>query len=200
MLPPGQQGEIMGMIGWIVLGVVVLVLLYVIATYNRLVRLRALVREGFSGITVQLRRRADLIPNLVETVQGYATHEREVLDQVTQARAATVNAGSVEATAQADAQMTGLLGRLFAVAEAYPDLKANTNFLQLQDQLANIEGELQGARRYYNATVRDLNATVQSFPPVLIARPMGFTEEPFYQDDDPAIQSAPKVAFPKPAA
>jgi len=190
----------MGLIGWIVLGVVVLVLLYVIATYNRLVRLRALVREGFSGITVQLRRRADLIPNLVETVQGYATHEREVLDQVTQARAATVNAGSVEATAQADAQMTGLLGRLFAVAEAYPDLKANTNFLQLQDQLANIEGELQGARRYYNATVRDLNATVQSFPPVLIARPMGFTEEPFYQDDDPAIQSAPKVAFPKPAA
>ena len=88
--------------------------------------------------------------------------------------------------------MTGLLGRLFAVAEAYPELKANTNFLQLQDQLVNIEGELQGARRYYNATVRDLNSTIQSFPPALIARPMGFTEEPFYQDDDPAIQSAPE--------
>jgi LemA protein len=96
--------------------------------------------------------------------------------------------------------MTGMLGRLFAVAEAYPELKANTNFLQLQDQLANIETELQGARRYYNATVRDLNSTIQSFPPVLIARPMGFAEEPFYQDDDPAIQSAPKVVFPKPAA
>jgi LemA protein len=188
------------MIGWIVLGVIVLILLYVIAIYNRLVRLRALVKEGFSGITVQLRRRADLIPNLVETVQGYATHEREVFEQVSKARAATVNAGSVEATAQADAQMTGLLGRLFAVAEAYPELKANTNFLQLQDQLSNIEGELQGARRYYNATVRDLNSTVQSFPPVLIARPMGFSEEPFYQDEDQSIQTAPKVSFARPAA
>jgi len=188
------------MISWIVLGVVVIVVIYLIAIYNRLVRLRALVKEGFSGITVQLRRRADLVPNLVETVQGYAAHEREVFEEVSRARAATVNAGGVQATAQADAQMTGLLGRLFAVAEAYPELKANTNFLQLQDQLANIEGELQSSRRYYNATVRDLNSSIQSFPPVLIARPMGFTEEPFYQDDDPAIQSAPKVSFPKPAA
>jgi len=188
------------MIGWIVLGVIVLVLLYFVAIYNRLVRLRALVKEAFSGITVQLRRRADLIPNLVETVQGYATHEREVFEQVSRARAATVNAGGVQATAQADAQMTGLLGRLFAVAEAYPELKANQNFLQLQDQLSGIEGELQGARRYYNATVRDLNSTIQSFPPTLIARPLGFNEEPFYQDDDPAIQSAPKVSFARPAA
>lgn len=188
------------MIGWIFLGVVVLALLYFIAIYNRLVRLRALVKEAFSGITVQLRRRADLIPNLVETVQGYASHEREVFEEVSKARAASVGASSVEATAQADAQMTGLLGRLFAVAEAYPDLKANQNFLQLQDQLSGIEGELQSARRYYNATVRDLNSTIQSFPPALIARPMGFTEEPFYQDDDPAIQNAPKVSFARPAA
>lgn len=188
------------MIGWILLGVGVLIVLYFIATYNRLVRLRALVKEGFSGITVQLRRRADLVPNLVETVQGYATHEREVFEEVSKARAASVNAGSVAATAQADAHMTGMLGRLFAVAEAYPELNANTNFLQLQDQLSGIEGELQSARRYYNATVRDLNSGIQSFPPVLIARPLGFTEEPFYRDDDPAIQSAPKVAFPKPAA
>jgi len=158
------------------------------------------VKEGFSGITVQLRRRADLIPNLVEAVQGYATHEREVFEEVTRARAATVNAGSVEATAQADATMTGLLGRLFAVAENYPELKANQNFLQLQDQLAGIETELQSARRYYNATVRDLNSTIQSFPPVLIARPAGFAEEPFYQDDNPSIQSAPKVDFARPAA
>ena len=188
------------MVGWIVLGVVVLALLYVIGIYNRLVRLRALVKEGFSGITVQLRRRADLIPNLVEAVQGYATHEREVFEQVSKARAASVSAGSVEATAQADAQLTGLLGRLFAVAEAYPELKANQNFLQLQDQLAGIETELQSARRYYNATVRDLNSTIQSFPPVLIARPMGFTEEPFYQDDDQTIQTAPKIDFARPAA
>ena len=190
----------MGLVGWIILAAVVLLLLYFVATYNRLVRLRALVKEGFSGITVQLRRRADLIPNLVETVQGYASHEREVFEEVSRARAASVNAGSVAATAQADAQMTGMLGRLFAVAEAYPELKANTNFLQLQDQLSGIEGELQSARRYYNATVRDLNSSIQSFPPVLIARPMGFTEEPFYQDEDPAIQSAPKIAFAKPAA
>ena len=167
-----------------IIAIVVIVLLigWAVAIYNRLVRLRALVKEGFSGITVQLRRRADLIPNLVETVQGYATHEREVFEEVSKARAASVNAGSVTATAQADAQLTGVLGRLFAVAEAYPELKANENFLQLQGQLAAIENELQGARRYYNATVRDLNSTIQSFPPVLIARPMGFTEEPFYQD------------------
>ena len=188
------------MVGWIILAAVVLLLLYALGIYNRLVRLRALVKEAFSGITVQLRRRADLIPNLVESVQGYAAHEREVFEEVSRARAATVNAGSVQATAQADAQMTGLLGRLFAVAEAYPELKANTNFLQLQDQLSSIETELQGARRYYNATVRDLNSTVQSFPPVLIAGPLGFKEEPFYQDEDPAIQTAPKVSFARPAA
>jgi LemA protein len=201
MLPIGKEtGVDMGIIGWVILAVVVLLLLYVVGIYNRLVRLRALVKEGFSGITVQLRRRADLIPNLVETVKGYATHEREVFEQVSANRSAALTAGSVQATAQADAQMTGLLGRLFAVAEAYPELKANTNFLQLQDQLANIEGELQSARRYYNATVRDLNSTIQSFPPVLIARPMGFTEEPFYQDDDQSIQTAPKIDFARPAA
>ena len=201
MLPLGKEtGVDMGIVGWVILAVVVLLLLYVVGIYNRLVRLRALVKEGFSGITVQLRRRADLIPNLVETVKGYATHEREVFEQVSANRSAALTAGSVQATAQADAQMTGLLGRLFAVAEAYPEIKANTNFLQLQDQLANIEGELQSARRYYNATVRDLNSTIQSFPPVLIARPMGFTEEPFYQDDDQSIQTAPKIDFARPAA
>jgi LemA protein len=190
----------MGMFGWVIVAVIALLLLYGVAVYNRLVRLRALVKEGFSGITVQLRRRADLIPNLVEIVKGYATHEREVFEEVSANRSAALTAGSVQATAQADAHMTGLLGKLFAVAEAYPELKANTNFLQLQDQLANIEGELQGARRYYNATVRDLNTNIQSFPPVLIARPMGFTEEPFYQDDDQTIQTAPKIDFARPAA
>lgn len=190
----------MSMFGWVILGLVVLLLLYAVGVYNRLVRLRALVKEGFSGITVQLRRRADLIPNLVETVQGYATHERAVFDEVTARRAEATQARSVEATAQADAAMTGLLGRLIAVAEAYPDLKANQNFLDLQGQLAAIETELQSARRYYNATVRDLNSTIQSFPPVLIARPMGFSEEPFYQDEDASIQTAPKVSFPRPAA
>jgi LemA protein len=185
---------------WIVVGLIVLLLLYAAGIYNRLVRLRALVKEAFSGITVQLRRRADLIPNLVQTVQGYATHEREVFEEVTKRRAEATSAASVQATAQADAAMTGLLGRLMAVAENYPELKANQNFLELQDQLSSIETDLQSARRYYNATVRDLNSTIQSFPPVLIARPAGFSEEPFYQDDDQSIQSAPKVSFPSPAA
>ncbi|MEO6361140.1 MAG: LemA family protein [Sphingomicrobium sp.] len=190
----------MGMVGWILIAGVVLLLVYAIAIYNRLVRLRALVKEAFSGITVQLRRRADLIPNLVQTVQGYATHEREVFEEVTAQRAAATKTGTVEATAAADAQMTGLIGKLMVVAEAYPDLKANENFLDLQGQLSTIEGELQGARRYYNATVRDLNSSVQSFPPVLIARPMGFQEEPFYTDPDESIQSAPKVSFGRSAA
>ena len=185
----------MGLIGWIVVGIIVLVLIYAIAVYNGLVKLRALVKEGFSGITVQLRRRADLIPNLVSTVEGYATHERAVLTEVTAHRADATTARGVEETAQADHAFSAMIGRLMAVAEAYPDLKADDNFRQLQDELSEIEGELQGARRYYNATVRDLNTKVQSFPDVLVARPMGFSEEPFYADDDASIQTAPKVSF-----
>jgi len=187
------------MITWIVIGVIVVLLLYAIAIYNGLVRLRALVREAFSGITVQLRRRADLIPNLVETVKGYATHERETFDAITAQRAAATSAGGVAATAQADAAMTGLLGRLMAVAEAYPELKADANFRQLQDELSGIETELQSARRYYNATARDLNTKVASFPDMFFAAPMGFNEEPYYEDADASIQSAPKVDFARPA-
>lgn len=185
------------MIGWIVLGVAILLLVWLVVIYNGLVRLRALVREGFSGITVQLRRRADLIPNLVSTVEGYATHEREVLEQVTARRADAVNAEGVAATAQADAQFSGMIGKLFAVAEAYPQLQADENFRQLQEQLSEIEEELAGARRYYNATVRDLNTSVQSFPNVLVAGPFGFKEEESYADDLPSIQTAPQVKFGK---
>ena len=185
------------MITWIFIGVIVLLLVYAVAVYNRLVRLRALVHEAFSGITVQLRRRADLIPNLVETVKGYATHERETLDAVVAHRGDAMNAGGVAATAQADNAMTAMLGRLFAVAEAYPDLKADANFRQLQPELTGLETELQSARRYYNATARDLNTRVFSFPDMLFASPMGFKEEPYYEDADPAIQSAPKVEFQK---
>jgi LemA protein len=180
---------------WILLGAVALAIVWGIALYNRLVRLRALVREGFSGITVQLRRRADLIPNLVSTVEAYATHEREVLTEVTEHRSDPTKARGVAETAKADNAFSQLLGRLLAVAEAYPDLKADANFRQLQDELSTIEDQLQGARRYYNATVRDLNTRIQSFPDVLLARPMGFAEEPFYADDDASIQSAPKVRF-----
>jgi len=195
------MGEIMSMSGWIIIGIVVLTVLFVIGIYNRLVRLRALVKEAFSGITVQLRRRADLIPNLVEAVKGYAAHEKTTFEEITAARAAMTGAtNNVAATAAADATMTGLIGRLFAVAEAYPQLRATENFQQLQDQLSAIETELQSARRYYNATVRDLNTAIQSFPSVLIARPMGFSEEPSYEDPDASIQTAPKVSFDRPAA
>lgn len=183
------------MLGLIVLGIVVVLLIWLVLIYNGLVRLRALVKEAFSGITVQLRRRADLVPNLVATVQGYATHEREVLEQVTAHRTDAVAAKGVAATAQADAAFTGMLGKLVAVAEAYPDLKADANFRQLQDELSEIEEQLAGARRYYNATVRDLNTSVQSFPNVLIAGPFGFREEESYTDDLPSIQAAPKVTF-----
>ena len=186
------------MITWIVIGVVTLLLLYGVAIYNGLVRLRALVHEAFSGITVQLRRRADLIPNLVETVKGYATHERETLDQVIARRGDAAGAGGVAATAQADNAMTAMLGRLFAVAEAYPDLKADENFRQLQSELSNIEGELQSARRYYNAAARDLNTKVVSFPDMVFARPLGFKEEPYYEDADASIRQAPKVEFQRP--
>jgi LemA protein len=185
----------MGFVGWIVVALVVLAAIWAVALYNRLVRLRALVREGFSGITVQLRRRADLVPNLVSTVEGYATHEREVLTEVTAHRSDPTKAGSVEATAQADNAFGAMLGRLMAVAEDYPDLKADDNFRQLQDELSEIEEQLQGARRYYNATVRDLNTSVQSFPDVLIAGPMGFGAEPYYEDGDASIQTAPRVSF-----
>ena len=190
----------MSITGWVVIGIIVLIILYAIAVYNRLVRLRALVKEGFSGITVQLRRRADLVPNLVETVQGYATHERATLEEVTAHRADATRETTVQGTARADAQFTGLIGRLMAVAEAYPELKADENFRLLSAELSELEGELQSSRRYYNATVRDLNTRVQSFPDNLFARPMGFTEEPFYEDADESIQSAPKVSFPRPAA
>lgn len=180
---------------WIILGIAIVAVIYLIAIYNRLVRLRALVREAWSGITVQLRRRADLVPNLVSTVKGYAAHERELLESVTAHRSDAISAKSVAETAQADAALSGMLGRLIAVAEAYPNLKADANFRQLQDELAETEDQLAGARRYYNATVRDLNAQIQSFPDVVLARPLGFTEQESYADADASIQTAPKVEF-----
>ena len=166
------------MITWILIGAAVLALFFGVAIYNGLVRLRQLVREAFSGITVQLRRRADLIPNLVETVKGYATHERETFEAITAQRAAATSGGSVAATAQADAAMTGLLGRLMVVAEAYPQLQADENFRQLQGELTSIEDELQSARRYYNATARDLNTKIQSFPDMACSFELAGSDQP----------------------
>ena len=179
----------------IVIGIVVVIGGWLMMTYNGLVNLRNMMQEGWSGIDVQLKRRFDLIPNLVETDKGYAAHEKETLQNVTEARTAVTNAGSdTEARLQAENMLTGTLRTLFAVAESYPDLKANTNFLQLQEQLANIENDLQMARRYYNGTVRNLNNGIQKFPAVLIARSFGFKEATFFQVEEEAKQT-PKVSF-----
>ena len=140
-------------LGWIVLAVVVALAVYAIVIYNRLVRLRNMVREGFSGVDVQLRRRTDLVPNLVETVKAYAAHERGVLEEVTATRASSIAATDVHGQAAAARALQAALGRLFALAEAYPQLKADRNFLELQTQLADIEDQLQMARRYYNGTI-----------------------------------------------
>ena len=183
---------------WIVLAIVVAVAVYAIVIYNRLVRLRNMVREGFSGVDVQLRRRTDLVPNLVETVKAYAAHERTVLEDVTKSRASSMAAADVAGQASAAQALQGALGRLFAVAEAYPQLKADKNFLELQQQLADIEDQLQMARRYYNGTVRNLNISIQSFPNNLIAGVLGFHEQPFFELDDRKEAAAPAVAFQAP--
>jgi LemA protein len=180
---------------WIAIAVVVVVLVYAINIYNKLVRNRNMTKEGWSGIDVQLRRRYDLIPNLLETVKGYASHEKGVFEEVTKLRAAGMNAGSITDQVQAEKALTGALGRLFAVAEAYPDLKADANFRSLQEELSEIEDHLQMARRYYNGTARELNILVESFPSVLVAKSFGFTTEPYYEIGDPAAAAVPKVAF-----
>jgi LemA protein len=179
----------------VVIAIVVIIGLWAMTTYNRLVKLKNLKEEGWSGMDVQLKRRFDLIPNLVETVKGYAAHEKETLENVTMARSAVASAGSDPAARmQAENMLTGTLRSLFAVAENYPQLKANENFLQLQQQLASLEDDIQMARRYYNGTVRNFNTMIQGFPAVLIARQMGFSEAPFFEADEGSRQ-APAVNF-----
>lgn len=174
---------------------VAVIAIWLMTTYNGLVKLRNLKEEGWSGIDVQLKRRSDLIPNIIETVKGYASHEKETLQGVTNARAAVMNAGNdPEARVQAENALTGTLRTLFAVAESYPDLKANTNFLDLQQQLGTIENEIQMSRRYYNGTVRNLNTTIQRFPAVLIAKQFGFKEATFFEAENEAREN-PKVSF-----
>lgn len=182
---------------WIVLGLIVLIGLYLVYIYNDLVRKRQMVREGWSGIDVQLKRRSDLIPNLVEAVKGYATHERAALEAVTEmrARAAGVDRNDVAGRAQAEGMLSQALGRLFAVAEAYPDLKASANFRELQSSLESVEDALQMARRYYNGAVRALNVVVESFPSNLVAGRFGFTQEEYFEIEDPADRAVPKVSF-----
>ncbi len=168
---------------WIFLAVVAAALVYAVVVFNSLVRTRQMANEAWSGIDVQLKRRSDLVPNLVDAVKGYAKHERSVLEEVTQLRAAAraLPEGDVTARAQAEGALSVALGRLFALAENYPDLKASSNFLALQQQLSDLENELQMARRYYNGTVRNLNVLVQSFPNNLVAGLFGFGTREFFQ-------------------
>jgi len=179
----------------VVVGFVVLMILSFISTYNGLVRLRNALREAWAQIDVQLKRRYDLIPNLVETVRGYMGHERATLENVTKARAAAAGAGSIPERAQAESGLTAALGRLFAVAEAYPDLKANQNFLALQEELASTENRIGFARQYYNDAVMQFNNKIQMFPSSVVAGLFSFRPSEFFELQAPAEREAPKVKF-----
>lgn len=182
------------MIAWIILGIIIVSALYTMGVYNGLVRLKNVTQEAWSGIDVQLKRRYDLIPNLVQTVKGYAKHESELFEKVTLARTKAMNAQGIEEQAAANASLAGTLKTLFAVAESYPQLKANTNFLELQRTLAHVETDIQLARRYYNGAVRDYNMKTQMFPSSLIAGMTGFSSLPYFEIDSSEKEN-PHVTF-----
>lgn len=183
------------MILLVLLAAVVLLAFYGIAIYNKLVKLKNLVAEGWSGIDVQLKKRHDLIPNLVETVKGYAAHENETFENVTRARAAAQQATTIEGQQAAEKQLSTAMMKLIAVAEQYPELKANTNFLDLQTQLGQIEGDLEKARRYYNGTVREQNTLIESFPSNIVANMFHFAKAAFFELDSPEEKAVPNVKF-----
>jgi LemA protein len=183
------------MAGYILLGIGVLTLLWAVAVYNGLVRRRNMVAEAWSGIEAQLKRRADLIPNLVETVKGYAAHERTTFDELARLRSASQTSQDVAQRAVTEQAITAAIGRVMAVAEAYPQLRASENFQSLQKNLAEIEDQLQLARRYYNGAVRDYNVMTEQFPSNLIASSFSFAKAPFFQIENAADRDVPKVAF-----
>ena len=183
---------------WIAIGVVVVLLLLIVYIYNSLVRAKIRTDEAWSDITVQLKRRYDLIPNLVETVKGYAKHEKSVFENVTKARAQALSAQTVGEAAKADNQFQSALKSLFAVVEAYPQLRASENFQQLQEQVTDTEDKIQAARRFYNGAVRDLNIKIQTFPTNVFAGMMGFKIREFFdvsQNEQAAVQDPVKVDF-----
>lgn len=183
---------------WIVLGVIAAIVVWLIATFNGLVSLRQRASQAYADIDVQLKQRHDLIPNLVETVKGYATHEKETLDAVVKARNAAVNAQGPAQQGAAEGVLGAALGKLFALAEAYPDLKANTNFLQLQEQLGDVENKLAAARRFFNNAVSEFNAAIQAFPAMLFAASMGFREREFFdvgEEQRKQLDAPPSVKF-----
>ncbi len=179
----------------IVAAIAVLIIFYGVSIYNRLVRLRTLVQEAWSSIDVMLKKRHDLIPNLVETVKGYASHERETFDSVTRARAAAMSANSVQEKEAAEKNLSQAMMHLNAVAEQYPDLKANTNFMQLQGELSALEGDIKKARRYYNGTVRENNIMVETFPSNIIANMYKFEKATFFELENTAERNVPSVKF-----
>lgn len=176
---------------WILIAIVAVLVLWVIVTFNRFVSLRNRTNEAWSDIEVQMKRRYDLIPNLVNTVKGYATHESTAFEKVTAARSAAMQAGSVAEHGQAENMLTGALKSLFAIAEAYPDLKANTNFLELQRELSDTENKIQAARRFYNGNVRDLNTGLESFPGNIIGKSFNFSKRDFFDIPDDGVETKP---------
>jgi LemA protein len=182
----------------IVIGVIILIVLWVVGLYNRLVRFRNNRENAFADIDVQLRQRNDLIPQLVATVKGYAAHEKDLLERITQARAAVMQAPGINEKIQADTQLTQALQGLRVQVEAYPDLKANQNFLQLQQEISDIENKLAAARRYFNGATRELNTAIESFPANILAKNFGFTRQPMYEltgEQRQTMEQPPQINF-----
>jgi LemA protein len=183
--------------GWVVLGVIAVVVIWAISVYNGLVAMRQRTNQAFADIDVQLKQRSDLIPNLVETVKGYAAHERGTLEAVVQARQTAITAPNVEQKVAAENMLSGALGKLFALSEAYPDLKANQNFMQLQSQISDIENKLAASRRFYNNAVQEFNTGIQQFPAALFAGIFGFSQRTFFDvgENRAQLEQAPSVKF-----
>lgn len=180
---------------YVIIGIVVIIILWLVLAYNSFVKGKNMVSEAWSGIDVQLKRRYDLIPNLIETVKGYAAHEKQLFEDIAEKRNQSIKADTVKEKSEAENQLSGTLRTLFAVAEAYPELKANQNFSELQKSLADIEEQLQLARRYYNGTVRDFNNKIETFPNVLISGAFGFKKYDFFEVQDDKEKKAPEVKF-----
>ncbi len=191
----GRMARYIGLPLLVLIIIVAIVVFWAVSAYNRLVRLNSMKEEAWSGVLVQLKRRHDLIPNLVESVKGYSRHEQGIFEDVAEKRALAVGAVSPEQRGQAEQALSQSLGRIFALAENYPDLKASANFLSLQRSLAETEEHLQMARRYFNGTVRDYNILVQSFPSMILARFLGLANAEYFELDAPEEKLAPKVSF-----
>ena len=180
---------------YIIIGLIVLIILYAIGVFNSLIRLKNRTNEAWSDIDVQLKRRHDLIPNLVEAVKGYAKHERELFEKVTEARTKAMGAQGIQEKGQAENMLSNTLKTLFAVAENYPDLKANANFLELQRELSDTENKVQASRRFYNGNVRDFNIRIESFPSRIVADMLKFQKREFFEIEVPVEREAPEVKF-----